>query len=452
MGRIAKTWRGWSPARRAATVGGLVLIVAGVAIAGYLALRRPADVANSEAEFVEKRAPKPKQPTDKTIDWPTYGLDDARTRFLPSARVRPPFKGSKWSFQSGKLLEFSPIIVDDILYFMDIDARFYALDAKRGKKLWERRVGKLNASAPTYDNGELFAVNLAPGQAVSLRAKDGKVRWKTPLPGRSESSPLVHEGRVIFGCECGKVFGLDRDTGKIRWEVDVAGEVKGALARDGDTVYGGSYGGDVFAIDARSGKVEWRSSTVGGSFLRGGGVYSTPTVAYGRVYLGSIDSRVYSFEQDTGEIAWTKSTGAEVYSGPAVAETGKTDPTVYVGSADDNFYALDAKTGETIWQRNVGGDVTGAGSVIGNVVYVSVIGDPIGTLGLDLRNGKTVFEHELGEYNPAISDGEVLYLTGYSTLRAFPPKPRKRKGGAGGRPGNREAASKRPGTRAKQRD
>jgi outer membrane protein assembly factor BamB len=185
-------------------------------------------------------------------------------------------------------------------------------------------------------------------------------------------------------------------------------------------VYGGKYAGELFSIDAETGEEEWRVSTIGGSFGRGGGIYSTPAVAFGRVYFGSIDSRVYSVDMDNGDIAWSKSTGAEVYSGPAVADTKGTRATVYIGSADSNVYALDAKTGETRWQANAGGQVTGAGTVLGDVFYVSVIGDGVGTIGYDVENGKVVYEHELGEYNPAITDGQRLYLTGYSEVRAFP--------------------------------
>ena len=344
--------------------------------------------------------------------------------------VKPPFANSDWSYQAGKLLEFSPIVVDDVLYFQDIDARVYGLDAKTGRRIWREKVGGLNASSPAYGNKRLFVVNLEPGQAVALRPRDGKVLWKQPLPGRSESSPLAFRDElVIFGCECGTVFALDQKNGKIKWTVETAGAIKGALAQGGDNVYGGNYAGEIFAIDADSGRVEWKISTIGGSFGRGGGIYSTPAVAFGRVYFGSIDSRVYSVDQDTGEIAWSKSTGAEVYSGPVVADTPGTRATVYIGSADDNFYALDAKTGAVRWQQNTGGDVTGAGTVIGDVAYVSVIGEGIGTIGYDIESGKKVYEHELGEYNPAITDGQRLYLTGYSEIRAFRPRSAKPRGG-----------------------
>ena len=422
MGRVLEIWRSWSARRQAITAGVVVLAAVGLGVLAYELLKRPPDVSNSDVDFVDEGAERPKEPKDETVDWPTYGLNNERTRFFASDVVEPPFAGSDWSYQNGKLLEFSPIIVEERIFFMDIDATFFALDTKRGKVMWKTDVGKLNASSPAYANNRLFGVNLEPGQAFAVRPNSGKVLWKRPLPGRSESSPLAFKDKlVIFGCECGTVFALNQKNGSIEWTVETGGAIKGALAQGKGNVYGGNYAGEVFAIDAETGREEWRVSTSGGSFGRGGGVYSTPAIAYGRVYFGSIDSRVYSVDMDDGRIAWSKSTGAEVYSGPVLADTEKTPPTVYIGSADDNFYALDAKDGSVRWQQNTGGDVTGAGSVIGDVAYVSVIGEGIGTIGYDIRSGKKVFQHELGEYNPAITDGRRLYLTGYSNLRAFTP-------------------------------
>ena len=422
MGRVLEIWRSWSARRRAITAGVVIVAAVGLGVLAYEVLKRPPDVSNEDVDFVEQGDEKPKEPKDETVDWPTYGLNNERTRYFASDVVRPPYAGSDWSYQNGKLLEFSPIIVEERIFFMDIDATFYALDTRRGKVLWKTDLGKLNASSPAYANDRLFGVNLDPGQAFAVRPNSGKVLWKRPLPGRSESSPLAFKDKlVIFGCECGTVFALDQRTGRIKWTYETGGAIKGALAQGKGNVYGGNYAGEVFAIDAETGRQEWRVNTIGGSFGRGGGVYSTPAVAYGRVYFGSIDSRVYSVDMDDGRIAWSKSTGAEVYSGPVLADTEKTPPTVYIGSADDNFYALDAKDGSVRWQRDTGGDVTGAGSVIGDVAYVSVIGEGIGTIGYDIRSGKKVFQHELGEYNPAITDGRRLYLTGYSNLRAFTP-------------------------------
>jgi outer membrane protein assembly factor BamB len=420
MARVLNIWRSWSVGRRLAVVGAAIALVAGVAVAAYLVTKRPGDVSNPTASFHEqKRKKKP-----ETLNWPMYGYDPARVRYLPVKGVNPPFHSSEWSFQAGKLLEFQPIVVNGVIYFMDKDATFYALSADHGHILWKRDVGSLNASSPAYHEGRLFLVNLEPHQAVALDAKKkGKVLWRTPLPGRSESSPLVHSSKVIFGCESGDIFALDEKTGKIRWRVHTNGPVKGALAYDDGTLFADNYAGEVYAIDAGNGHVKWQANTQGGGFLHGGGVYSTPAVAYGRVYLGGLDGRVYSFEEKTGDLAWSHSTGAEVYSSPAVADTPHAPPTVFIGSQDKHFYALDAKTGAVRWEHYMNGVILGSSSVVDRTVYVSVIGPNIGTYAYAVKRGQQVWHNDQGEYNPVISDGQRIYLTGTSTIRAFEPRP-----------------------------
>ncbi len=427
LAKLWKTWRSWSVRTRALIIGGAVLAMAGAGIAAYSALKRPGDVFNPDAEFVasdEGSEPKPAEEV-KAVNWPVYGYDDQRTRYLPTKVVRPPFGGSRWSFNAGKLLEFSPVAADDVLYFLDKDALFYALDAEKGKVLWKNEIGDLAASSPAYSEGVVYAVTLDPGAAVALRARDGKVLWERDLPGRSETSPLVYGKNVIVGSEDGSVFALDRETGQVSWQASTDGNVKGGLALDDGILYGANYAGQVFAIRASNGSFVWQSSTSGLSLGRGGPVYSTPAVAFGRIYLGSIDGRVYSFEQSSGEVAWSHSTGDWVYPGPAVADTKRTEPTVYVGSKDKTFYALNAETGEVRWQKDIGGIILGAASVIGEVVYVAGLGPNVGTFGFDAKTGRKVFEHEFGEYNPVISDGRRLYLTGASGIRAFEHKEKK---------------------------
>jgi len=418
--------------------GGAAVAVAGLAIAVYLITKRPGDVSNPDAAFHKQ-----KPAAIKTVDWPLYGHDLERTRYLPSKDLNPPFRSSLWSFQAGKLLEFQPIVVKDRIYFMDKDGTFFALSTDKGRVQWKRKIGSLNASAPAYADGRLFAVSLEPNQAVALRPNEhgSKVLWRHPLPGRSESSPLVHGGKVIFGCESGDIFALDEKTGKTKWTVSTAGPVKGGLAYSDGTVFAGNYAGEIFAIDASNGKVRWTAHTQGGGLLRGGGVYSTPAVAWGRVYLGSLDGRIYSFVEKTGELAWSHSTGAEVYPSPAAADTPHSPPTVYVGSQDKHFYALDARTGALRWEHPVNGVVLGSSSVVGETVYVAMIGPNLGTVGYNVKKGKKVFESDQGEYNPVISDGKKIYLIGYSTIRAFKPEPSHR-GGGKGRSGRKHRGAK----------
>lgn len=431
----------WSRTKQIAAAAALVLGIAGLAFAIYKQFDRPGDVLNEDVGF--EVAKEKKKRVVKKVDWPVYGYDDARTRYLPSKRVNPPYDASEWSFNAGKLLEFSPVLHEDRLFIVDKDSLVIALDSEKGKVIWKHDVGALSAASPAYADGRLFVVTLEPGNVQALDPRNGKRLWERDLGARSETSPVIYGDTVIVGNESGTVFALDVKSGETKWSVDSAGAVKGGVALDEGIVYFGNYAGEVFAIRASNGDVKWQTGTLGGSFGRTGRIYSTPAVGYGRVYVGSIDSRIYSFDADTGALAWSQSTGAEVYSGPALAEVGDGPATIYIGSADKSLYALDARTGAVRWKQFTGGILLGAASVIGHVVYVGVIGPQNGTIGYNANTGARVFEHELGEYNPAISDGHNLYLTGLSSMRSFPPdltpdKPKKKgkKGKKAGKKGS----------------
>jgi outer membrane protein assembly factor BamB len=424
-GRLAAAWRAvWHPKRLwrehrrlcVALAAVVVLVIAGAAIA-YESLKRPPDVHNENAVFKPEK-PK-KQIKKKTVPWPLYGYDRARTRYLPAKGVRPPFR-DLWRYTGHPLLEFPPVVAAGRLFFVNNSGYAISLDADTGKQIWKRRIGILNASTPAYSRGRLYIVNLVPGHIVKLDAKTGRTIWKKSLPGRAESSPLVIDRTVYFGCEDGNLYALSTRNGNVRWSTPLGGAVKSAPAYSHGILYVGDYGGYMNAVNAKTGKLKWQSGSLGPGFGGTGEFYSTPAVAFGRVYAGNNDSRVYSFDSSDGELAWSYSTGGYAYSGPAVARTRHTGPTVYIGSFDGNVYALNARNGEPRWIRSAGGPVIGSLTAIGNIVYAAEFSGT-STTGFAMKTGRPVFHYPRGTYTPAVSDGRRLYLVGYSSISALEP-------------------------------
>jgi outer membrane protein assembly factor BamB len=414
----------WKEHRRETIAAGvaILLLAIGGAVLAYELLKRPADVHNTDVPFVEPK--KPPKPKAKTVNWPMFGLNRARTRYLPAKGVRPPFR-KLWRYKGRPLLEFPPIFVAGRLYFIDNSGFVRALDADTGRVLWKRRVGRLNASSPAYARNRLYIVNLVPGHIVKLDARTGRIVWKRPLPGRAESSPLVIGRTVYFGCECGDLYALSTISGNVRWSTTLGGAIKSAPAYVRGTLYVGDYGGYMNAVDARTGELKWQSGSLGPGFGASGAFYSTPAVAFGRVYAGNNDARVYSFDRHDGALAWTYSTGGYAYSGPTVATTRHSPPTVYIGSFDGNIYALDARDGGVRWSRSAGGQVVGSLSAVGEIVYAAEFTNE-STGGYMMRSGRRVFHYPYGTYTPVISDGHRIYLTGYSSVTALKPYKYKR--------------------------
>jgi outer membrane protein assembly factor BamB len=405
----------WRDRKRLALLGVGVLVVAAGAVAAYELLKRPGDVLNEDVPF---RTTEEKKPTVKRTDWTRFGSDRARTRYLAAKGIKPPFK-RVWKYGDRPLLEFPPIYAKGRLWAIDNNGYAFSLDARTGKVLWKRRIATKSAASPTYARGRVFVVTLEPGKALALNAKTGKTIWKRDLPGRAESSPIVIGRSVYFGSENGQLFSLSTRNGNVRWATTLTGPVKAAPAYRRGTLFVGDYGGTMSAVNARTGEIRWQSNSQGAGFGVAGRFYSTPAIAFGRVYSGNNDGRIYSFDAKTGALAWSHSTGGYVYSGPAVADTPNTPPTVYVGSFDGNVYALDARDGSTRWTASMGAQISGSLSVVGTIVYASTIADR--TEGFKVGNGHRVYERDSGAYTPVISDGRWIYLTGYSSITALRP-------------------------------
>jgi outer membrane protein assembly factor BamB len=408
---------------------GAVLVLAGAAIAAYFAfVKKQGDYNNPTAAFdTQPTAPPKKKPKPKpeTFKWPIYGYTRDRARYL-DANIHPPYK-ILWRFRKGKgLVEFQPILVNGVLYFVRNEGQAYAVRAKNGKMLWQRKVGQLAASSPAWAQGRIFITSLVPGSIKALNAKNGKVLWKKSLPSRAESSPIVVNGVVYFGSENGTVYALRANGGKTVWTYHAGGAVKAGLAYNQGKLYFGDYSGAVTALRAKTGSKAWSTATNGASFNRSGQFYSTPAVAYGRVYLGNTDSFVYSFVASSGQLAWRHGTGSYVYAAPAVGTVPGVGATVFIGSYDGNFYALNARSGGVRWTHRDGGKISGAPTVIGRVVYYSSLGNH-DTLGLNVGNGNRVWRYPFGAFNPVISDGQRVYLTLNSNVVGLVPKPKAKK-------------------------
>src|SRR5262245_28721836 len=219
---MADAFRNLWTQHRAATIATAVGLVAVVGVGGWLLLRPSSSSSPAPPATV---ASAPAAPPPPTTNWPTYGLNTQRTRYLPTGQVKPPYKLA-WTYDARHLMEYSPIVVGDTLYGIDNNGEAFALNTHNGKQRWRSDVATLNASAPTYSKGRLYISNLEPGQIQALNARTGKLVWRHPLPGRSESSPLVVGGEVIAGCECSQIIALDAASGSERWSTGVAGAVK----------------------------------------------------------------------------------------------------------------------------------------------------------------------------------------------------------------------------------
>jgi len=142
------------------------------------------------------------------------------------------------------------------------------------------------------------------------------------------------------------------------------------------------------------------------TYTTGGmGVFSSPAVVDGKVYVGADDNKVHCVDAATGAFIWSYTTGDGVVSVPAVVD-GK----VYVGSVDDNVYCFDALTGAKIWSYTTGGNVFSSPVVVDSRVYVGSHDSKLYCLRAD--DGQVEWNFTTGGQvwsSPAVADGRVYF-------------------------------------------
>lgn len=369
---------------------------------------------SSTVEFVptETVVSKPKQPG---IVWAMYGFDAQRLRVANGISLAPPFRTS-WTFHAHSLIEFPPAVAYGRLFFADNAGVVFAISADTGKTAWRIAADRCQAVSPAVGFNTVYMAFLNPppcnassgvGEIVAYSASTGKVRW-SHLIGPSETSPLLEGDDVYVGDWNGYVYCYNAHNGRLLWRFASDGKVKGGLAYNAGRVYFGTYGSSVYALDARTGHELWKANAQPG-LINTGTFYSTPAVAYDRVYIGSTDGKMYSFGATTGDLRWSQSTGGYVYSSPAVWRER-----VYAGSYSGSFFCFDAATGQILWSYRANGAISGSATIISGRVYFSTLAGK--TYALNALTGALLWSFPDGKYSPAVADANHLYLVGYTRI------------------------------------
>lgn len=105
--------------------------------------------------------------------------------------------------------------------------------------------------------------------------------------------------------------------------------------------------------------------------------WSQPTVAGGRLFVGSQNGTVYALDAKTGCIIWTFTAQSGVRTAPVFgARADGVGYSVYFGDTGANVYAVDAESGRLRWTRRVHDHpfarVTGTPTLDGDRLYVPI--------------------------------------------------------------------------------
>ena len=141
------------------------------------------------------------------------------------------------------------------------------------------------------------------------------------------------------------------------WSYKTEGPVKSSPAIADGRVFIGSLDGCVHAIGLNDGSKIWSAKTEGD-------VESSPLVLGGRVFAGSGDGFLYAFDAKSGKVLWKYKTEEKIPGAPnwVLAPNGK-DYWILAGSYDFKLHCVDANTGKQVWTHETGNYINGAPAI-----------------------------------------------------------------------------------------
>lgn len=256
------------------------------------------------------------------------------------------------------------------LYVTTGYGRVYALSPNNGSEIWVKVVGEPMRMSPTAANGKVYAITVL-GNFVCLNGEDGSEIWRYQgLPESASmitnASPAVAGGVVVAPYPSGELVAFDVESGTPMWTESLSRASRGALAAlknasrpviVGGVVYAVGHGGRMVASSLKTGERLWSQNIHG---------VQAPWVAGPVVYVVDLFGELMALTAKEGKLLWkTKLPGGGRWSGPVLAG-GR----LWLVSTTGMMVAVDAKLGSVSAKRELGTKMAIAPVVANGRMYI----------------------------------------------------------------------------------
>lgn len=251
-----------------------------------------------------------------------------------AARDRPflPIT-QKWSVDlKGPVTE--PPLADGSRVFIAYAHELDALSGDDKHELWHQPDG---VTCPLAIDGALL-LDCRDTAIEGRHTADGTVAWT--LDNVKTVAPLIAEAGWLLAVTDKEVLAIRDTDGTVIWRKPVT-DVVLPPAIDGNDLYLGARDGQLMGLNLPTGDQRWQPI-----FVPGG--VTALAAAYGRVYAGGGDKKLYAYNGQTREIisGWPWRIGAFVVGHIAIDEDH-----VYFSSLDNVVRALDRRDGNQRWDH-----------------------------------------------------------------------------------------------------
>lgn len=288
-----------------------------------------------------------------------------------------------WDTRTSFSINHSPAYSSGIICAAEVGGRVYGLNAQTGAQVWQKNLlshlDRYSYCAPAAKGGKFYVGTMR--RLSKITASNGSVDWEANPNGNdwisSYGSPAVGESQIamagngLSGTAQNVAVLQESNGGPIRGYT-ANGGVTGSASIHGNSLLFASQNSMLYCVDLTSGTQTWAKS------LGGGWSASTPAISNGTVVCASGDGQVRAFALSTGASLWSFSAGPSIlnlspyrrdtrglFSSPTIAFDK-----VFLGSSDGYLYCLSLESGQVLWSYYFGVPVLSTPLVSGNALFV----------------------------------------------------------------------------------
>lgn len=250
-----------------------------------------------------------------------------------------------------------PLFEDGVLYLGDGKGVVYSINASNGEKNWHSYVGEEVMTTPVADKGSIY-VATENNSLFALDKSAGAIKWmkSRPMPFsamsiRGFSSPILIDGNIYVGNTDGVLVVYEASNGNKLFTLPVAAQRAvftdidtTPLKHEGRIIFSSMEGG-LYSVDHKTGKEHWTQ------------LIGTPNnIAYseGLLYV-TASGKAYCIKIETGEKVWENDLDV-----PELSEAALTEKYIATVSTNDRLFLLDKATGDIVYHRSLGGGSFGS--------------------------------------------------------------------------------------------
>jgi outer membrane protein assembly factor BamB len=238
--------------------------------------------------------------------------------------------------------------------------------------------------------------------------KNPAVEWTfTGATAGWVASPLIVEDKLFAPNADGNIYVLDLNDGQSQKQpiatIQLGGRLWAQPATDGERLYITSLDHSVFAVDLTTYAIVWQADLAAA-------IPGSPAIGPdGKLYVGSLASKLEQFDPKTGEHQSVLNVEYWLWSTPV-----RDGNTLYVGDLKGNFYAYDAASNTLNWSIQPDGAITANAILQNDHLLLATESGSLYAIGKD---GKTLWSEKVGGkiYTTPVVAGDLILVAPLET-------------------------------------